>query len=225
MTNREEMLTHIRRSLQTGLLPAAQLDWIAAAVPGLDQAALLDAFVREAQAPGGEVFQPASCEEAVERVVHLVREVDQRVLAWPDEELPLPGLGAALQRAGLQRVTAIAPNDPATRHAQWIALDPIKVGLTGALAGLANTGSLVLLSGANRSRVASLLPEVHIALLPIARLYPTMDAFFAAQSPAELTSGSSNLVFITGPSRTADIEMVTTRGVHGPKRLCIVLIP
>ena len=79
--------------------------------------------------------------------------------------------------------------------------------------------------GPHRARAASLLPETHIALLPIDRLYPSMSAFFAAHAAQNLTTNASNLVFITGPSRTADIEMIITRGVHGPKRLCIVLLP
>jgi L-lactate dehydrogenase complex protein LldG len=83
----------------------------------------------------------------------------------------------------------------------------------------------VVQSGLHRSRAASLLPETHIALLPSDRLYPTMAAFFAAHSPQALIGQASNLVFITGPSRTADIEMIITRGVHGPKRLCVVLVP
>jgi L-lactate dehydrogenase complex protein LldG len=66
---------------------------------------------------------------------------------------------------------------------------------------------------------------MHIVLLPTDRLCPTMAAFFAAYSAQELTEPSSNLVFITGLSRTADIEMIITRGLHAPKRLCVVLLP
>ncbi len=228
MTNRTEFLTRIRQSLKTGLLPGADqqyLDRDSSPTAEFDRAALIESFVTELQAVGGEAFQPASHSQAIEMVVKLIKDVDQHVLAWQDEELPLAGIGEALQTVGIQRSVATVSNDPTLRHVQWAALDPIKVGLTGALGGLANTGSLVLLSGEHRSRAASLLPEVHIALLPIDRLYPTMSAFFAARSTLELTTRSSNLVFITGPSRTADIEMVTTRGVHGPKRLCVVLLP
>jgi L-lactate dehydrogenase complex protein LldG len=227
MTSREKVLTRIQHSLKTGLLPEADGQYRSrASIPAteFDRAVLIESFVREVQAVGGEAFQPASPEQVIEMVVKLIKQIDQRVLTWPDRELPLAGLGAALEDAGIQRLTATVSNDPATRRTQWAALDPIRVGLTGALGGLADTGSLVLLSGEHRARAASLLPEVHIALLSINRLYPTMAAFFAAHSAADLTSNSSNLVFITGPSRTADIEMVITRGVHGPKRLCIVLL-
>ena len=208
------------------MLPAPQFD--NAQTPGadeIDRAALIASFVREAQTGGGEVMQPSSREEAIEWVVKLIADVDQRVLAWPIEELPLTGIAAALRSAGVDCVNALSPHAAAARRAQWANLDPIKVGLTGALAGLGDTGSIVVQSGPQRARVASLLPETHIALLPTDRLYPTMAAFFAAYSPQELTANSSNLVFITGPSRTADIEMVITRGVHGPRRLCVVLLP
>lgn len=227
MTTQDEALTRIRQSLQTGRMPDA--DHLLARAPAsdtvLDRAVLIESFTRELQSSGGEVFQPASQEEAIETVVKLIQAVDRRVLAWPDEELPLAGMDAALQAAGIRRITATPAPDPTRRHMQWEALDPIKAGLTGALAGLANTGSLALLSGAHRSRAASLLPEVHIALLPLDHLYPTMAAFFAAYSAQQLTTDASNLVFISGPSRTADIEMITTRGVHGPKRLGVVLLP
>jgi L-lactate dehydrogenase complex protein LldG len=226
MTTREEALTRIRQSLQTGTLPVAAFDRKPTTGAGaIDRATLITAFAHEAQASGGEVLQPPSHAEAIETVVQLIKDVDQRVLAWPSGELPLAGIDAALQSAGIRRVTALLPHDTAARRAHWADLDPIKVGLTGALAGLADTGSIGLSSGPQRSRAASLLPETHIALLPTDCLYPSLSDFFAAHSPQELTAASSNQVFITGPSRTADIEMIITRGVHGPKRLCVVLLP
>ena len=226
MTSREETLTRIKGSLRTGVLPAATpIDQAATSTPESERAALLAAFVREAQTGGGEVCQPASSEEAIALVLKVILEADRRLLAWPSEELPLAGIGAALQREGIHCITALPPNDAATRRAQWANLDPIKVGLTGALAGVADTGSIVLQSGPNRPRAASLLPETHIALLPGDRLYPSMASFFDTHSARQLTQNSINLVFITGPSRTADIEMIITRGVHGPRRLCVVLLP
>ena len=227
MTKREEILSRIRASLQTGLLPegdARYLDRSPVPLAEFDRGSLIESFTRELQAVGGEVFRPVTRQDAIESVIKLIAEVDRRVLAWPDEDLPLAGIGEALQSAGIQRITARVSNEPTARRAQWAALDSIKVGLTGAWGGLADTGSLALMSGEHRSRAASLLPEMHIALLLIDHIYPTMAAFFAAHSAADLTVDSSNLVFITGPSRTADIEMVTTRGVHGPKRLCAVLV-
>jgi L-lactate dehydrogenase complex protein LldG len=226
MTSREKTLTRIRQSLRTGVLPvAASSDRAATATPVIDQAVLLASFVREAQASGAEVFQPAKPADVLDTLADLVKQAGQQAITWSDEDLPIKDIRELLFRTGVTRHVPDIDRDPLMRREQWRNLDNMRVGITGALGGLADTGSIIVASGRHRSRAASLLPETHIALLPADRLYPTMQAFFAASAAQELTENASNLVFITGPSRTADIEMIITRGVHGPKRLCIVLLP
>ena len=93
------------------------------------------------------------------------------------------------------------------------------LGVTSAVAAVAATGSVVVSSGAARGRTASLLPRVHLCVVPAERLVAT---------PADVLRGGSdpppsNLVFITGPSRTGDIEQVMTLGVHGPTAVHVIV--
>jgi L-lactate dehydrogenase complex protein LldG len=224
MTTREETLSRVRHSLKTGVLPAAPFNNVPETVE-IDQAALIASFVREAQNSGAEVFQPDTRDRAKEVLLELLQPAEQQAITWADEDLPVDHIRELLLRADMTRYVPTLDREGALRRQTWLNLDGVRVGVTGALAGIADTGSIVVQSGPQRSRAASLLPETHIALLPLDRLYPTMAAFFAAHSAQELTLSASNLVFITGPSRTADIEMIITRGVHGPKRLCVVLLP
>lgn len=93
------------------------------------------------------------------------------------------------------------------------------IGLSSADAALAETGTLVLGSGPGRSRLATLLPPIHIALVPVTALTPdlfTWTQTFDRQPPA-------NLNFISAPSKTADIEQTMAVGVHGPKRFIVIL--
>jgi L-lactate dehydrogenase complex protein LldG len=93
------------------------------------------------------------------------------------------------------------------------------VGLSGADAALAETGSVIVSSGPGRGRLATLLPPVHVALVPTSRLTPDLFTWTAARgddTPASLT-------VISGPSKTADIEQVLAIGVHGPKRFIVIL--
>ena len=89
-------------------------------------------------------------------------------------------------------------------------------------AGVADTGSLVLQPGPGEPRTLSLVPPLHIAVLPARRLYASLAAAWSALQPQ--ADMPTNLLLISGPSKTADIQQVLAFGAHGPKELVIVLV-
>ena len=94
------------------------------------------------------------------------------------------------------------------------------VGVTHAAAGLADTGSLVVTGGPGEMLSASLLPETHIAILYLSDLHASLPDVLNTQ----IVRNAPNAVVISGPSRTADIEMTLTIGVHGPGELIVLLV-
>ena len=97
------------------------------------------------------------------------------------------------------------------------------VGVTGAFCALAETGTLAMVSGPDTPASASLLPETHVALVPLARLVPYMEDAWDLMR-AELGRLPRAVNYISGPSRTADIEQTLVLGAHGPYRVHIVLV-
>jgi L-lactate dehydrogenase complex protein LldG len=102
------------------------------------------------------------------------------------------------------------------------------VGITGADLAIAETGTLVLRSAAGRPRSTSLLPPCHVALFERGALVETLAQVGIAleawhDGPAANADGAV-INFITGPSRTADIELTLTRGVHGPKEVHAIFV-
>jgi L-lactate utilization protein LutC len=97
----------------------------------------------------------------------------------------------------------------------------IDVGISTTQAGIAETGTLVLDSSRERNRLVSLVPPVHIAIVDASTIFQTLGEALAfihqngTPSPA--------VTFITGPSRTADIELTLTIGVHGPQELYVIV--
>jgi L-lactate dehydrogenase complex protein LldG len=138
------------------------------------------------------------------------------VLSWDPAQLPLPGLEPQLRAAGISLVVPDDLHDPESRD-RAAALD---VGITGVEAAFASTGSVVLTAGAGRSRAASLLPLHHILLVPMSRLFPTFESWLAKERGGggldDLVTRAGQVVFVTGPSKSADIELQLTLGVHGP---------
>lgn len=94
----------------------------------------------------------------------------------------------------------------------------ILVGVTKALRGLADTGSVLIVDGEGNPLEASLLPEIHLVVLRASDILPSLE------DAIHLINGTDAAVVITGPSRTGDIEMTLTIGVHGPAELHVFLI-
>lgn len=163
---------------------------------------------------------------AMEQIVELLDAVGARdVLTWADDQLPLPDLMPRLHDAGIVTTEGqVLGQDRAERYA---ALEPVPACITGADAAIAESGSMLLVTGPGRGRLASLLPPLHIALLPAERIVRTLPdalALLQQQFGASLFRDRSNLTIITGPSRTADIELSLTLGVHGPREVHAIVI-
>lgn len=173
--------------------------------------ALVGRFVEQAQRLGDSVHDAASGAQAIEILLGLLNH-DRSVLSWSFEHIPLAGLEKALQSRGI----AVAD----TR-------DPlVRVGITGADAALAATGSLVLATGQGRHRVTSLLPPVHIAVVRREQIVADFETWIAMQRQqgVDALQRTSSTMLISGPSRTADIAMQLIMGMHGPAELHIVLV-
>ena len=97
------------------------------------------------------------------------------------------------------------------------------VGITGAFAGIAETGTLMLLSGPTTPASVSLLPETHIAVIETGRIVATMEQAWD-RLRAERGELPRAVNFVSGPSRTADIEQTVTLGAHGPYRVMIIVV-
>jgi L-lactate dehydrogenase complex protein LldG len=215
--DREAFLGRVRERLHAGipdnpLRPVADLGGV---VPPVDYAVDVSdpvaAFSAAAGALGAEVHE-------VDDASSLVREVcgelgARRAVVSRDPECD--GVADLLGELG---VAVVAPGDIGETAES-------ELGITGAAYGIALTGSLVVDSRRAGARTASLLPPVHLALLRKPAILPTAGDLFR-HLPDRLPDGlPSNLVLITGPSRSADIELQLTIGVHGPRRLVIGLLP
>ena len=157
--------------------------------------------------------------------VILQRHQATSVVAWDYAPIGLPGLDALLAELGVHVLDGdIIGRERAARLG---ALEPAPVCISGADAGIAESGTLVLRSGSGRGRLASLIAPVHIAVLRRAQIVRGLGAALALlheHHRRDLFVDSSNLTLISGPSRTGDIELTLTLGVHGPREVHVVLI-
>lgn len=208
---REQILQRVRAALgRTAGQGIAEPPPVRLRIPETDADARLTGMLRCVEALAGKAARAATTQDACA----YVREV----------------LGAR---------SAVASNAPFLRECGIVDLAGVQSGFTGAADlrtvcatadvgitsadyALADTGTLVMLSSLQEARLISLLPPVHIAVVPKERVLSGLDELFTIlPHPAEQTS---SMVLITGPSRTADIEQILVRGVHGPGEIHVVVV-
>lgn len=174
-------------------------------------------FAAEVAARHGQVTVAPDTQAAIDAVLRLLGD-DTAVLGWP--ELPLPGLTEALAARSVRVISPRARGNG--RIEALLAAEPIRVGITGANAGFATTGTLVLASNARQNRLPSLLAPVHIALLRRSAIFPRLEEWLSV-SGRETVRASNSVVLISGPSSTGDIEQHHILGAHGPEELHVIV--
>jgi L-lactate dehydrogenase complex protein LldG len=185
--------------------------------------ALSERLARELEKVDSVVHRASSTEEARQAVSRILRECDaKRVVLGNTPLVSNLDLESVVKGAGAEPMVCDLRQEGSTeriREEELVA----DVGLTSADYGIAETGTLALLAAPGQGRAVSLLPLVHIAVLRESDIVYELSELFEriGKEHEELPSA---LTFITGPSRTADIELVLTVGVHGPKYLHLVLL-
>lgn len=161
----------------------------------------------------GEVIRADGLATAVTALAELMREMGVET-AVVNHEAPLDSLNLPTQFPDIEwHIVGQTAGD--LRQFCVIA----DVGLSSGDAGLAETGSIVISSGPGKSRLATLLPPIHIVLLPTSKLTSDLFTWTVARQDAP----PSNITLVSGPSKTADIEQTMAIGVHGPKRFIVIL--
>jgi L-lactate dehydrogenase complex protein LldG len=216
---RERILARLRasqavRPLHVNPSTETEREWLARQPPIGE---LAERFIHEQQATGGEVRRAAGWAALPALLPAWLAEAGvQRVITGTEPRLePLRAALAADGRFALGRYDRPV-------EAQRGELFAADCGITTCRGAIAETGSLILVPTPEEPRLLSLAPALHLAIVERAALHATLADFIAGGSyQAELPS---NLVLVSGASRTADIELVLAIGVHGPKRLLVALV-
>ena len=235
MSSREAFLARVRQALQRGRpshhaeTTSAENGQVATWVPeGEDLAARLQ---RELEGAGGSVARVKHVAEAAQYIADLAKEKGAEVVVcWQSDLLNTLEIDDAL-KAGGANVHAAAPADETEaahrRQEMRDLLARADLGLSGVDAVVAETGTLMLTAQPGQMRGVSLLPPVHVAVARTDQVVATFaDALRTVRQAGEdiQQNLTSCISFVTGPSRTGDIELKLTVGVHGPGELHLVLL-
>ena len=125
------------------------------------------------------------------------------------------------QASDLKNTKAITHYDQPIESWKPDLFEQIDVSITTSHAGLAESGTLILKPTPQEPRLMSLVPPAHVAILDANRLYENFAELMSAEYWSEMPT---NLLLISGPSKTADIEQTLAYGIHGPKRLITLIV-
>ncbi len=208
--SREAILGDIRKTLHRspGILPPPAPRALPPRAAGASEEEI-EKLVTEINALKGVAcrLNPAGVPQTLADLVK--SESIRRAVIWNTPGLAKLGVRDRLRELGVE----VIPHD-----AEKQVMAEAELGITEADFALAETGTIVLLSSPDKPRSVSLLPRVHLAILHLSALRADLHQVFAE------AKNEGYMIFITGPSRTSDIELITTIGVHGPRSLYVWVV-
>ncbi len=186
----------------------------------MDKDVLISEFEKEFTAVGGVFVKTKGKEEALSYIQNLLKERNiENCVVWNE-----PFVNEIIR--GLKDIKV---TDTLTGVKEWRnAAINSGVGITTADYAISNTGTIVLKTGKGKSRLASLLPPLHICVIDKNKFVSDISEIFESirniSTESKMEFLTTCLTFITGPSRTVDIELTLTIGVHGPKEIYVVIV-
>ena len=222
--NRDDFFRRVRQAVRSGEAHRSTVrtdlpDRVGYVGAGDD---LVACMADELVAVGGVAHKVANDEQARNELAKLLAQSRAtRALCWQHPLLERLDLKGLLDSHGVDCYDHARLAQRASTQQRELALQA-DIGISSATCAIAETGSLAVASEPGRERWVTLLPPLHIAVIERAQIVPDLFDFFDALG--DDGAMPSNLTFITGPSKTGDIELRLVTGVHGPGHLHVVII-
>lgn len=227
--DRERMLARIRAGLEQSRKQlaelAAQADHTPPSYVHPPADDLVEQFCTELVKLAGRAYTCADDQAALEILGQVLdKQQADRVITWDFDQINWQGLPEYLAQRNITRVASQVAY--AERSNVLQAMEPAQVCISATDLAIAESGSLVVRGGPKRGRLASLLAPVHVAIVRREQLVRGLGEAIAEMKRrhGDIFADSSSLTLITGPSRTADIEMTLTHGVHGPREIHVIIV-
>ncbi len=220
-----KVIAAVRTALERKPLPPVHQEPAPAKLPAAAaarRAELISQFANELERVNGHFMGALSTDETCKTIVELTRTLGARSVAVGDGVAldPAP-IVQALEHSGIELVRSGKSNDE-ERRALRERLAQCDLAVVEAHYAIAATGTLVVVAAPGRPSSLTLLPPANVIMVDAARIFPDMAAVVSALGPDTIMR--HRVAFITGPSRTADIEKLIVLGVHGPKHLYAAVV-
>lgn len=220
------VLDEVRRALgRSSTAAPAPLELFVEARSEVDASQVVARFTDEALAVRASVYFLNRADEAIERIGEICADQGATEVALSGAAIfDQIGLASALTARGISTITG---NQLSSEHEKLVArLANCGVGVTASDYAIAETGTIVLSCDEQHALLVSLLPPVHIAVLRSSQIVASLDDVITRvnQERTGRSDACRSVSFITGPSRTSDVELTLSIGVHGPKELHVIII-
>jgi L-lactate dehydrogenase complex protein LldG len=225
MAELHKIIANVKDALGTGARSNSHDATASVAVPvaqSAQRAELASTFARELEEVGGKFLGILTPAEVTNRIVSLAGEIGAKTVALGQGVVSdMDAIGEALERRDF-RIVRTLPVADTERAAMRARVADADLGIAEADFAIASTGTLAVVSNANRPSSLTLLPPASLVIVQIDRMMPNLAAVLAEMGPGGVAA--NRLTLITGPSRTADIEKRIVLGVHGPKSLHVIVV-